>query len=192
VRHISSRLSAILDANVLYPFLVRDVLLSLAEAGLYRPLWTDRINDEWTSHLIERRPEKAAQIKVTVEVMNEAFPEALISQYEDLIDVLQLPDANDRHVLAAAICGSANVIVTENIKDFPLPILERYDLDARSADEFVLNTVELYPVDALAALRRMRLRYTNPPYAQNELLRAMLRCGLVTTAASLVPQVASL
>jgi hypothetical protein len=60
VRPIPDRVSALLDANVLYPFLVRDVLLSLADAGLYRPLWTDKINDEWSSHLIEQSPEKTA------------------------------------------------------------------------------------------------------------------------------------
>jgi predicted nucleic acid-binding protein len=192
VRHISNRFGAVLDANVLYPFLVRDVLLSLADAGLYRPLWTERINHEWTRNLIEKRPEKAAQIAATVEVMNEAFPEALVGHYEDLIGGLQLPDANDCHVLAAAIRSKADVIVTDNTKDFPAPVLERYDLDARTADEFLLNTVELYPVDALAALKRMRLRYTNPPYTPDEMLRAMLRCGLVTTVASLTPHIGSL
>jgi predicted nucleic acid-binding protein len=181
-----------LDANVLYPFLVRDVLLSLADAGLYRPLWTDRINDEWSSHLVEKSPEKAAQVKETIQVMDRAFPEALVRQYEDLIDILQLPDANDRHVLAAAIRGGANVIVTENTKDFPLTVLEQYDLEVRTADEFVLSTVELYPADAVAALKRMRLRYSNPPHDPAQLLQAMLRCGLVTTVASLTPQVASL
>ena len=192
MRHVSDRFSALLDANVLYPFLVRDVLLSLADAGLYRPLWTDRINDEWSSHLIEKIPERATQIKDTIQVMDGAFPEAVVRQYEDLIDVLQLPDVNDRHVLAAAIRGGANVIVTENTKDFPLAILEQYDLEARTADDFVLNTVELYPADAVKALKRMRLRYTNPTHDPEKLLQAMLRCGLVTTVASLTPQAGSL
>jgi hypothetical protein len=108
VRHVSNRFGAVLDANVLYPFLVRDILLSLADAGLYRPMWTDRINHEWSSHLIEKGPRRAARIKDTIEVMNDAFPEALVRQHEDLIDALQLPDPDDRHVLAAAIRGGAN------------------------------------------------------------------------------------
>lgn len=192
MRHIPDRVSALLDANVLYPFLVRDVLLSLADAGLYRPLWTDKINDEWSSHLLEKTPEKTAQIKNTIQVMNEAFPEALVRRYEDLIGGLKLPDPDDRHVLAAAIRGGANVIVTGNTRDFPLAILERHDLEARTADDFVLNALELYPTDAVSALKRMRERYTNPPHAPEQLLQAMLRCGLATAVAFLTPHVASL
>lgn len=192
MRHVSDHFTAILDANVLYPFLVRDVLLSLADAGLYRPLWTDTINDEWTRHLIERLPEKAESIRATVSVMNEAFPEAIVRNYEDLIPVLELPDPDDRHVLAAGIRGSASVIVTENIVDFPANVLDRYGLEARTADDFILNTVELYPTDAVAALKTMRRRYANPHLSPEDLLQAMLRCGLVTTVAALTPHVASL
>jgi predicted nucleic acid-binding protein len=192
VRHVSDRVSALLDANVLYPFLVRDVLLSLADAGLYRPLWTDKINDEWSSNLIEKNPAKTTQINDTIQVMNEAFPEALIQQYEDLIGGLKLPDPDDRHVLAAAIRGGANVIVTENIRDFPLAVLERHDLEARTADDFLMDVLELHPADAVSAFRRMRGRYTNPPHTPEQLLQAMRRCGLVKVAAFLTKHVASL
>jgi predicted nucleic acid-binding protein len=188
VRHVSDRFAALLDANVLYPFLVRDVLLSLAEAGLFRPLWTDSINDEWARALIERMPERKEQIAETISLMNEAFPEARIENYEDLVPVLELPDPNDRHVLAAAIRGAANVIVTENIADFPRQILDRYDLDSRTADEFILNTTQLYPSDAAAALKAMRERYQSPPLSPDELLQSMLKAGLVTTVAELTPQ----
>jgi predicted nucleic acid-binding protein len=192
VRRIPDRPSAVLDANVLYPFLVRDVLLSFADAGLYRPLWTDRINEEWSSNLIEKFPGKEAQIRATIQVMNGAFPEALVRQHEDLIENLQLPDIDDRHVLAAAIHSGASVIVTENLKDFPSVILERYGLDALTADEFVLHALQSDPADAMKALKRMRLRYANPPYGPEQLLQAMLRCGLARTAAFLTPQVESL
>ena len=192
MRQVSDRFSALLDANVLYPFLIRDVLLSLAEGGLYRPLWTADIHEEWTRHLIGKRPEHKDRIKTTVSVMNEAFPEAIVDDYQDLISTVILPDPDDRHVVAAAIRGGANVIVTENIADFPTGVLDRYDLEVRTADEFILNTVELYLTDALAALRTMRHRYANPPLSAEELLQAMLRCGLVTTVAALAPHVASL
>ena len=193
MRHIPDRLGAMLDANVLYPFLVRNILLllSFADAGLYRPLWTDRINEEWSSNLIEKFPEKEAQIKATIQVMDGAFPEALVRQYEDLIEALQLPDIDDRHVLAAAIRGGAKVIVTENLRDFPSVILEQYGLDALTADEFVLNALEICPADAVKALERMRLRYANPLHDPEQLLKAMLRCGLARTVAFLTPQVES-
>lgn len=192
MRPVTDRLVAVLDANVLYPFLVRDVLLSFADAGLYRPLWTDRINGEWSSNLIERFPDKEAQIKATIQVMNGAFPEAHVRQDDDLIEALQLPDIDDRHVLAAAIGGGANVIVTENLKDFPTAILGQYDIDALTADEFVLNALELRPADAVKALKRMRLRYANPPHDPEQLLQAMLRCGLARTVAFLTQQAESL
>ncbi len=113
MRHVADRFTAMLDANVLYPFLVRDVLLSLAEAGLYRPVWTAEINAEWSENLIAGKPEREAAIKATIEAMNEAFPEAVTTGYEDLIPSLTLPDNDDRHVLAAAIRSGASVIVTE-------------------------------------------------------------------------------
>ncbi len=97
MRHAADRVTAILDANVLYPFLVRDVLLSLAEAGLYRARWTQRICDEWTSHLIKARPGKERLILNTVALMNRAFPEAMVERYQDSIPSLVLPDADDRH-----------------------------------------------------------------------------------------------
>ncbi len=192
MRHVADRFAALLDANVLYPFLVRDVLLSLAEAGLYRPLWTADIQAEWTHHLIEKRPDRADKIKATVALMNEAFPDAVVDNYQDLVPAVTLPDPDDRHVLAAAIRGGANVIVTDNIADFPARTLGKYDLEARTADEFILNTVELYLSDALAALKTMRSRYEAPPLSSEELLQAMLQCGLVTTVAALEPHTAIL
>ncbi len=134
----------------------------------------------------------AVQIKATIQVMNGAFPEALVGSYEDLIESLQLPDIDDRHVLAAAMSGGANVIVTENLEDFPSVILEQHGLDVLTADEFVLDTLRKYPIDAVEALRRMRLRYSNPPYGPEQLLQAMLRCGFARTVALLGPRVGSL
>lgn len=185
MRHVADRFTAMLDANVLYPFLVRDVLLSLAEAGLYRPVWTAEINAEWSENLIAGKPEREAAIKATIEAMNEAFPEAVTTGYEDLIPSLTLPDNDDRHVLAAAIRSGASVIVTENLKDFPPDILAKYDIETRSADEFVLNTFEFYPTDALHALKTMRTRYKNPPATPAELIQRMLKSGLVTKVAAL-------
>lgn len=192
MRHVSDRFTALLDANVLYPFLVRDILLSLADAGLYRPLWTADIHGEWTRRLIEKRPDHADRIKATVSVMNDAFPEAIVDSYQDLIPAMKLPDPDDRHVVAAAIRGGANIIVTENIGDFPASFLGGYGLEVRTADEFILNTIELYLTDGIAALKTMRRRYETPPLSPEELLQAMLRCELVTTVAALTPHAAAL
>ena len=101
----SSRYTVILDANVLYPNLLRDILLSLAVAGLYHARWTTCINDEWSRNLVANRPDIEPKIGVLLEQVNAAVPDCLVENYEYLIASLTLPDANDRHVLAAAIVG---------------------------------------------------------------------------------------
>lgn len=113
-------ITALLDANVLYPAPLRDYLLYLASLGVYLPLWTAVIQDEWIKNLIEARPDlKRAALEATQRSMDRAFPGSNITGYEFLIEGLSLPDPNDRHVLAAAIKGEAQVIVTANLKDFP-------------------------------------------------------------------------
>lgn len=137
MRHIANPFSAVLDANVLYPFLTRDILLSLAAAGLYRPIWTAEIMDEWQRHLVANKPGKKEAIARTAATMTKAFPEALVTGHDTLIPSLELPDPNDRHVLAAALLSGAGVIVTENLKDFPADKLSPYAIEAVSANSFV-------------------------------------------------------
>lgn len=116
----SARFTAVLDACVLYPAPIRDLLLHLANAELYTPKWTDRIHDEWLRNLILNRPDlEATKLERTIREMKNAFPDSGVENYESLILSLQLPDEDDRHVLAAAIRCKADVIVTFNVKDFP-------------------------------------------------------------------------
>ena len=111
--------TVVLDACVLYSAPLRDLLLSVAETGLYRPRWTEAINDEWTKSLKAKFPEKSDKIDRTRLLVDRSVPDCLITGYESLIPSLSLPDENDRHVFAAAICGRADVIVTTNVRDFP-------------------------------------------------------------------------
>lgn len=119
--------------------------------------------------------------------MEEAFPEATVEGYEDLIPTLHLPDENDRHVLAAAIKVGASVIVTENTKDFPPEILSKYELETRTADEFAVDTFQLYGTDAVDAIRKMRERHKKPPRNADELIVALVARGLVDFANELAP-----
>ncbi len=112
---VADRFVVVLDANVLYPFRVRDVLLRFAEAGLYRARWSQRIIAEWTENLIRDKPHLEQSVRSQQRAMAIAFPEAMVAGYEALIPTLQLPDDKDRHVLAAAIRASAQHIVTENL-----------------------------------------------------------------------------
>jgi predicted nucleic acid-binding protein len=109
--------TALFDACVLYPAPLRDLLLQMAVSETFRARWTETIHDEWTRNLLANRPNlKAEAIENTVQAMNRAIEDCLIVGYEDLIPSLDLPDKDDRHILAAAIKGGADVIVTFNLK----------------------------------------------------------------------------
>lgn len=160
---VADRFVVILDANVLYPFRVRDALLCFAEAGLFRARWSSKIIDEWRRNLLAARPELEASVNSQIAAMGRAFPEGLVHGGDALVDGLSLPDPNDRHVLATAIRAGAEHIVTENLKDFPTESLQDYAVSAVSADDFLSSTFELYPAEALTAMRAMRRDYDNPP-----------------------------
>lgn len=180
---VADRFVVVLDANVLFPFRVRDCLLRFAEAGLYRARWSPQILDEWSRNLIETRPHLESSIRSQQNAMARAFPEAMIEGHEDLIPALELPDENDRHVLAAAIRAGAQHIITENLRDFPTEALAIYSIEAVSADRFLSSTYELYPSEATVALRKMRRSYQNPPMTPSDFVLDLMRVGLPLTGA---------
>lgn len=186
---LAGKVVALLDANVLYPFLVRDILLSLADAGLYQARWTGDIVAEWTRTFAAKRPEKRALIERTAKIMATRFPESLVVGYEALIPKLNLPDPGDRHVLAAAIVCEADVIVTWNERDFPADAVGCDRIQVQTPDDFILQIMDASPTTTRRALRTMRLRYRSPPYAATDLLRAMERAGLVDAASNLSAQI---
>lgn len=182
---IADRFTVILDANVLYPVRKRDVLLRFAEAGLFRPKWSERILEEFHNSLIENKPDLKSNISCQIETIKEVFPEAMVSNFEKIETSLSLPDCNDRHVLAAAILGDAQHIITENLKDFPQKSLEQWSISAVGADEFLESTYELYPEEALTAMRRMRKAYTRPQFDRWEFLIELTRAGMPRLATKL-------
>jgi len=148
--------TAVYDACVLYPPSVRDLLVRLAQTGLFAARWSDAILDEMVESILERQPEvDRSRLERTRQLMCEAVPDCLVTGYEGLIESLELPDPDDRHVLAASIRASAQVIVTSNLSDFPSEHLDPYAIEAQSPDQFVLHLVDLAPatVAAVAALR---------------------------------------
>lgn len=182
---VSGRYTAILDACVLYSRLQRDVLLSLAHADLYTARWTTEIEREWTEALIENRPDVADKIEHAIEQMRAAIPDCLVVEYEAFIPTLELPDPNDRHVLAAAIRGHADAIVTSNTKDFPVAVLSRFDIELQSPDQFVRNQIMLQPSRALAAIKKMRARWDRPAMSASEMVDLFEKRELPQTAAHL-------
>jgi predicted nucleic acid-binding protein len=121
------------DANALYGNAQRDLLIRVAQSGLVQAKWTDQILDEMLSNLAKKRPDIPAEKLGTLrELMNKAVRDCLVTGYEPLIESLRLPDPDDRHVLAAAIKSSAQVIVTTNLRHFPEAELRRWNVEAKS------------------------------------------------------------
>ncbi|MFG1206909.1 PIN domain-containing protein [Xanthobacter flavus] len=187
MKHIADRFVVVLDANVLFPFRKRDVLLRFCEAGLFRARWSPQILDEWTRSLVALKPEFAASIQAQLAAMHAAFPEALVTGHEPLIEALELPDPGDRHVLAAAIRCGAQHIVTDNLSDFPAAAVDGFAIEAIDADEFLARTFDLYPTEALATLNLIREGYRKPPFTPSEFVMDLMAKGLPKLASRIAP-----
>jgi predicted nucleic acid-binding protein len=182
-----ARFTAVLDACVLYPVSVADSLISLAVAGLYAAKWTTAIEDEWVRNLERARPELQGRLQLRRDDMRAALPDWQISDlaWQAIAPSLRLPDPDDAHVLAAAIVGHADCIVTSNLKDFPAETLKSYGIEAIHPDDFLVAQLDLDEFSALAAFRDMRARKKNPPLNSEEFAQALARNGLVATASRL-------
>jgi len=181
-----SRYTALLDAKVLYPAPTRDVLMQLAVMDIFKAKWSEDIHREWIDALMRNAPHrKRASLERTRDLMNQATRDCLVIGYAAMIPSLELPDPNDRHVLAAAIVGRCEVIVTWNQKDFPEDTLKPYGIKTWYPDDFLSNHLALVPDLFCAALRKVRARLHNPPYSAEDYLAILTQQGLVATAAAL-------
>ena len=138
--------TALLDANVLHPMVLCDLLIRLSLAGCYRVLWSEEILSEMTRSVLRRRPDITPdRMARRVSLMNEALPDAMVVGYGRVITTVA-EFGSDAHVVAAAIVGRANVIVTQNLGDFPAPALRRHGLEAESPDRFLVRQWWMDPV----------------------------------------------
>src|SRR5262245_13707345 len=178
--------TVIYDACVLYPAPLRDLLIRLGLVGLVRARWSDAILDECFRSILEQRPElNAGQLDRTRALMQRAIPDSTVTGYEHLVEGLALPDPDDRHVLAAAIRGGAQSIVTFNLKDFPVSSLAPYDVEALHPDQFVLDLIDLAPAAVANVVRDQAASLKNPPQTVSELLDTQRNAGLVQSVARL-------
>ena len=177
----SVRFTAVLDTNVIYPIISRDLLFWFAHHDLYTPKWSKHIFDEWKEVMI-RRGVFEVEAEKRAGRANLAFPDALVQNYESLINHLTLPDEKDRHVLAAAIKTNANIIVTNNIKHFPEEYLQSFSLRATTTDNFLTDKIDLNPKQAVAAFREMVLNKKNPPLDEYQVLDQLRNIGLKDSA----------
>jgi predicted nucleic acid-binding protein len=181
-----ARFTAFYDANVLYPAELRNLLMHLALTGLFRATWSAGVHEEWMCALLRNRPDLSREkLERTRMLMDQHAADALVTGYEDLIPGLQLPDPDDRHVLAAAIRGRADVIVTANVRDFPAEILAPLGIEAQHPDEFVLHLLDLAPGVVAEAARNHRESLKNPPKTIDEYLNALEARGLTQTVSVL-------
>ena len=122
------------------------------------------------------------EISKRINNVNQAFPDAMVENYESLIPGLDLPDQKDCHVLAAAIKTKANVIVTNNLKDFPKAYLASFGLSAKSADDFLTDTIDLNPERAIRSFLKLVSHKRNPPLTEFDVLNRYRKLGLTDTA----------
>jgi predicted nucleic acid-binding protein len=139
--------SAVLDACVLVPMALCDLLLRLAEEpAMYRPLWSEQILAEMTKAIRTKLHRSSSEATWRRQQMIQAFPEAMVAVPSELSKALDcIPDEGDRHVLAAAIMGHANAIVTQNTKHFPKSCLDRFGVLCQTADDFLIQQYYLSP-----------------------------------------------
>jgi predicted nucleic acid-binding protein len=181
-----SRFTVVLDACVLYPAVVRDALMSLHSARFFAAKWTRTIEQEWTTNLLKNRADLTQdQLAATCRLMRQAAPDWEVINYEPLIKALELPDENDRHVLAAAIRGHADCIVSFNTDDFPKDYLAGFDVELLHPDDFITLQLELRPVDALKVFKAWRERLRKPAMSREAFVENIAQAGLARTAAKL-------
>lgn len=168
----------LLDACILFPTVMREILMETAAAGGFTPLWSEKILEEWRHAAGRLGPEAAGTAGIEVALLKAKWPDAMVATTDEQIDALSLPDRNDRHVLAAAISGGAEFLMTKNLKDFPTKVLARHDIIRREPDGFLLELAltEDFDMNAVGRLVQKRaVRASGRPQPIRDLLK---RTGL--------------
>ena len=174
-----NRLTVVFDACVLYPAPLRDLLMRLALTDLYRAHWSDQIHEEWMTALLRNRPDLSReQLARTRSLMDAHVRDALVHGHQPLIPTLELPDPDDRHVLAAAIKCGADLIITFNLHDFPDDALASYGLGACHPDSFLVNQLNRDAERVCTAIRQHRASLKKPHKTIQEYLVTLEAQGL--------------
>lgn len=190
----ANRFTAVLDANVLVSPAKRDLILTLAQAEMYRFRWTHRILEETEKALAsifksQNREEPYRTAANICNLLKSKFPEAMIpGNFSDVKIYEGLPDDGDHHVVHAAIICKASLIVTDNLKDFPADVLKDFEVEAKSADDFIADAIELDTTRTVRYVKMLRARLKAPSITGKELLEIWdKRHGLTATVKILRP-----
>lgn len=174
-----ARYGGLLDACALVPIALADTLLRVAERGLYRPLWSSRILAEAADAVCAVHPHLDPEfVARRFREMDEAFEDARVTGWQRLVRGIDLPDPDDRHVVAAALRGGAQTVVTFNLKDFPEHALGPLDLTAVDPDTFLLDQLDLAPPVVLDVLHEQAEHTRRPPLDVDDLLARLARAGV--------------
>lgn len=179
------RFSVVYDACVMYPATLRDTLMRLALTDVFKAQWTDKIHEEWINALLRTKKYDREILERVRDLMDAHARDPKVTGYEPLIEGLDLPDLDDRHVLAAAIKCGANAIVTFNLKDFPIDYLKPLNIEPLHPDDFIYYQIDMAPAKCCEALRRQRLANKNPPYTVDEFLNNLQKQELPKTVSLL-------
>ncbi|WP_096786010.1 RSP_2648 family PIN domain-containing protein [Rhodobacter sp. CZR27] len=148
----------VLDACVLFPTVLREILLGVAARGLYTPLWSERILEEWARATRRLGPAAEVQARAEVAAVKAAFPKAMVLPQPGLESRLHLPDEADIHVLAAAIGSHADAILTFNAADFPRGVLAAEGLARRDPDGFLWELWSSHPETVATIVREVHAK----------------------------------
>jgi len=178
--------TVVYDACTLYPAPLRDLLLRLAQSGIVRARWSERILDECFRSIERDRPDlRPVVLQRTRALVCAAVADCLVTGYEELESAIELPDEDDRHVVAAAIRCGAQAIVTYNLKDFPQSALKPFGIEAKHPDDFVLDAMGISLEAVIRAVKEQSAALRTPPVAIHELLQTLRALGLEQSVARL-------
>lgn len=178
----------LLDANVIYGQTLRDTFMHLAANRVIEVRWTNQIHEEWIAALLEKRSDLTREALLQVrDLMNLHAADSFVTGYESLIEKLDLPDPDDRHVLAAAIHSGYQTLVTLNAKDFPRRTLERHNIELQRPDAFLVELLNNEPNAVIRAAKQQRAQLRKPARSVEEQLKALAAHGLPRFAGALKP-----
>lgn len=182
--HIT-KFSVFLDTNVLYKSHIRDLILRLSRKDTFKVYWSDGVLAELQKNLSSSAGLSEDKVVRLTQKLNEIFPDSCISGYEDFVESVVLSATEDKHVVAAALHAHCDVILTENVKDFPDTELSRYAIEAQNPDTFLCHHYSLEQGKTIRAIQEHISMLNNPPLTFAEYLGWLERAGAVVFAEKL-------
>ena len=161
----------LIDACVLYPTVMREVVLGVAATGAFEPLWSARILEEWRRAAERLGPGQGVVAAGEIAALRARWSRAEVPVPEGAEDALHLPDPDDRHVLAAAVAGGADALMTLNLADFPTRTLAAHGIVRRDPDGMLAEMAGPEVAAVVEAVRSEAERLSGAPWERRPLLK---------------------